>query len=132
MTRDSSTIQGETGIPIDPAYGTQPDRPMETAREAGLRQAEVGRQQAAEGLETLAGNIRRISSDLETQQPAMADAANSLAEQTERLASYLRETDTPGILRDVEAAARRRPLLFVGGAFVAGLAAARILRGPRG
>src|SRR5918992_138395 len=112
MTRDMSTIQGETGVPIDaatmPATGTRTDQAWESAREAGLRQAEIGREQAADGLETLAGNIRRISSDLQAQQPGIADTANNLAEQTERLAGYLRENDTPGILRDAEAAARRR------------------------
>jgi hypothetical protein len=166
MTRDSSTIQGETGIPIDsptePTYGTrtgsalepvegrdigQQEHPLgeagrqtaetagqiaERAKETGFKQADYGRERAAEGLQTLAGNIRRISGEMEAQQPGIANVTETVAEQTERLATYLSQTDAREMLRNVEDAARRQPLLFLGGAFVLGLATARFLKAAGG
>jgi hypothetical protein len=164
MTRQTSTIQGETGIPTDasgeprtgpasdmalePTTGeSQEQHPLadagtqtketagqlaERAKETGFRQADVGREKAAEGLQTLAGNIRRISTDMETQQPGIANVTETVAEQTERLANYLRETDAREILQSVENAARKQPLLFMGGAFVIGLATARFLKAAGG
>jgi len=136
MERETSTIQGETGIPVDestePVPGTPSDMALEPATgdigQEKHRLTDYGREMAAEGLQTLAGNMRRISTDMETQQPAIADVTETVAEQTERLATYVRETDAREMLRTVEDAARRQPLLFMGGAFVIGLAAARFLK----
>ena len=69
---------------------------------------------------------------METQQPAIANVADTVAEQTERFANYLRETDAREMLRNVEDAARKQPLLFLGGAFVIGLATARFLKAAGG
>lgn len=54
--------------------------------------------------------------------------ADRAAGQVERLCTYLRDTDLRGLLRDTEDFARRRPALFLGGTFLAGLALARFLK----
>lgn len=105
---------------------------VERATNTGLRQADRGREQTAEGLHQLAGEIRTISTDMETQQPAIATVAEVAADQTERIATYLRDTDVRQIIASVEGVARRQPLLFIGGAFVLGLAAARFLKAAGG
>jgi len=54
--------------------------------------------------------------------------ADRAAEQLERLSSYLKDHDLRGFVRDTETFARRRPDLFLGGTFLAGLALARFLK----
>lgn len=100
----------------------------ERAAGVGLRQADRGRQQAAEGIDHVAKGIRRLSADLQVDQPAIAGAAETAAEQAERVAQYLRNNDARQIISKVEDAARQQPLLFLGGAFVLGVALSRFIK----
>jgi hypothetical protein len=104
----------------------------ERATDLGFARADQGRQQVASGIDQVAGSIRHVSSDLESEQPAMANAAQTAADQADRLASYLRETDARQMLHTVEDVARRQPILFLGGAFLLGLAASRFLKAASG
>jgi hypothetical protein len=104
----------------------------ERAADLGLRQADRGRGQAAEGIDQVAQGIRRLSTDLQLEQPAIAGAAETAAEQAERIAQYLRDNDARQTLSQVEEAARRQPLLFLGGAFVLGVAVSRFLKAAGG
>ena len=104
----------------------------ERATNIGIQQADRGREQAASGIEQVADSIRRVSTDMQGQQPAIADAAQTAAEQAERVAQYLRETDVREIVSTVEDMARRQPLVFLGGAFVAGFVAARFIKAAGG
>ena len=69
---------------------------------------------------------------METQQPQIADLASTAADQAEALAGYLRENDVRQIIGNVETFARRQPLLFLGGAFVLGVAASRFIKAAGG
>lgn len=51
--------------------------------------------------------------------------------QVERLARYLHDRDVRQVVSDVEDLARRSPGMFLGGAFVIGLAASRFLKSSR-
>ena len=102
------------------------------AADMGIQQADRGRQHAADGIEALGETIRRITSDLQVEQPAIANVADTAAEQTERVATYLREHDTREILKNIEDLARRQPVLFLGGAFVLGVAASRFIKAAGG
>jgi hypothetical protein len=104
----------------------------ERAAEVGFQQADRAREQTADGLNQLADSVRRVSSDMESEQPAMANLTSTAAEQTERIASYLRETDARQLVHTVEDVARRQPLLFIGGAFLLGLAASRFVKAAGG
>ena len=145
MTNDRSTTT------LDPATGsstgTASEHPLaETGKEAGqkaghlfertadigIQQADRGLNQAAEGVESVAQTIRRVSTDMETQQPQVADFAMTAADRAEDLAQYLRETDVRQIIGNVENFARRQPLLFLGGAFVLGVAASRFIKAAGG
>ena len=105
----------------------------ERATDVGFQQADKITDQAADGIGHVAESIRRVSLDMETDQPTISNFAETAAEQADRLAAYLRETDARQMLNAVEDAARRQPLLFLGGAFVLGVAAARLLKagGPQ-
>jgi hypothetical protein len=100
----------------------------ERAADIGIQQADRGREMAADGIDKLARTVRRVSTDMQTDQPQVANAALSAADQAEKLAQYLRETDARQIISNVEDTARRQPLLFIGGAFLLGLAASRLVK----
>jgi len=102
------------------------------AADVGLQQADRGRQTAAEGIDTVAQSIRRFSTDMEGEQPAIANAAQVAADQAERVSQYLRQTDARQMLSTVEDAARRQPLIFLGGAFLLGVAASRFIKAAGG
>lgn len=100
----------------------------ERAAGLGLEQADHGRHLAAGGIETVARSIRRLSTEIAEDQPGIASAAMTVADQAERTAQFLNETDAREMISKVEDAARRQPLLFLGGAFVLGVATARFLK----
>lgn len=100
----------------------------ERATDLGFQQADRGREQAAEGVDQLADTIRRVSTELGTEQPAIANVASTAAEQAERVATYLRSTDAREILSNVEDMARRQPIVFLGGAFLLGVAFSRFIK----
>lgn len=102
------------------------------ASETGFQQVDQRREQAADAVDRLAQSIRRVSVDIGEQQPAIGNAVDTAAEQAERLAGYLRRTDARQMLGNVQSYARRQPLLFVGGAFLAGLAASRLMKAASG
>jgi hypothetical protein len=103
----------------------------ERATDMGFQQADRARDKAAEGLTTVTETIRRMSMDMQDQ-PAIANVADTVADQAERIGEYLRTTDARQILSNVENAARRQPILFLGGAFMLGLAASRLLKAAAG
>ncbi len=130
---------------LDEPYGTQeqPTHPLaEAGRDAGetighiaeragsmgLQRADQAREVAADGIGQLASTVRRVSDDMQTEQPMIANVATTAADQAERLAGYLRETDARQIVDTVQDVARRQPLLFIGGAFALGLAASRFIK----
>lgn len=150
-TREPSTSSeftaSESSTTPEPMTGTPTGHPLEEAgREAtqraghlaeraadiGIQQADKGREQAASGIDEVAKTIRRLSTDMQTKQPQIADVALTAADQAERVARYLRENDTRQILGTVEDAARRAPLLFIGGAFLLGVAASRFIKAAAG
>lgn len=98
------------------------------AADLGLQQADRGREVAAESIDKLARTVRRVSTDMQTDQPQIANAAITAADQAARVAEYLRTTDTREMISTVEDAARRQPLLFLGGAFVLGVVVSRFVK----
>jgi hypothetical protein len=85
---------------------------------------------AADGLGSLTTALRQTGDVLQQNGlPApVADYANSFAGQVERFASYLRDKDVDDLARDAGDYARKNPMVFVGGAFLLGLAVARFLK----
>ena len=104
----------------------------ERAADVGMQQADRGREIAAEGIDKVALAVRRISTDMQTDQPRIANAALAAADQAEKVAQYLRQTDARQIIGNVEDVARRQPLIFLGGAFLLGVAASRFIKAAGG
>jgi len=87
---------------------------------------------AAETLGTVAGALRVAAQDLrQGEVSGLGTYADSAAEQLDKVAGYLREKDLTGLTRDAETFARRHPEAFLGGAFLAGIFAARFLKSSR-
>lgn len=141
IDRSSTTPTGtggtgtSSGDPLADAGATAGETVGEVAQRAtdiGMRRADQGKDQAAQTIHRLADSIREVSTDIEADQPQIAGVARTAAEQAERFAGYLERTDARQMLNSVEDAARRQPLLFVGGAFALGVVAARILKAGGG
>ncbi len=88
----------------------------------------------ATGINSVADSIRQIGENIggkddDSQIAALAGKyGDSLAGQVEKFSSYVEDKDFKEIMGDVETFARRNPAMFVGGAFLLGVAAARFLK----
>lgn len=77
----------------------------------------------------LAGALREAGEKLDQQDEySLGRFAVGAADRVDRVALYLRNRPMTGVVRDAETFARRRPDLFLGGSFLAGLLLARFLK----
>jgi len=84
---------------------------------------------AAQSLGTVAEALREAANKLgEGEAGPLGSYAESAAEQVDKVARYLREKDLESLSRDAQTFARRHPEVFLGGAFLAGIFAARFLK----
>lgn len=88
---------------------------------------------AASELTNVANAVRQLRHTLEGEQSGpiaryVADYGDKAADQIERLGSYLRQQDPRRLLDDVQNFGRRQPALLLGGAFLLGLAGARLIK----
>jgi hypothetical protein len=112
------------------------DAKRETSRaasQAGDYMAELVTQQkdqAADRLGGVAGTLRELGTRLREEDGGggFGHYAVRAADQVDRLSHYLRNRDLVTFLRDTENFARRRPDVFLGGTFLAGLLLARFLK----
>ncbi len=83
---------------------------------------------AADGLGGIADVFRSASNELRSDNETLASYVDLAGDQVRRLANHIRERGVADMLDDVHGFARRRPALFIGGAFVVGIALARFLK----
>ena len=83
---------------------------------------------AADGLGGIANVIRHSANELRTENEALASYVDQASDQLRRFADQIRQKGVADMLDDVHAFARRRPAVFIGGAFLVGLAVARFLK----
>lgn len=80
-------------------------------------------------LQSVSEALRLTSNQLQEQdQNTFAGYSDKMAEQVERVSTYLEEHDLEELRHSAEEFARRQPELFLGGAFTLGLLAARFLK----
>jgi len=88
---------------------------------------QIGR--GSELLSTMSHAVHSMSDQLREQdQPMLAGVADQAAVRVQRAANYLRGKDVDQLVAETERFARRQPVVFLGGAFVVGLLAARFLK----
>ena len=91
--------------------------------------AEERKSQLGERIHGYGSAVRRAADKLRDEQdPNIAHYADVVAEKLDQAADYVQSRDPGMILRDVERAARRRPEIFFGGMFLAGLVLSRFLK----
>ena len=144
---DREAGQGAGGAAPGAASGTAPaggivDQAKQTTgqvvgqvKEQAASRLDRQKEAAAAGLSSVADAVRQVGQNLrgqgEEQSPVAQYAAqygDKAAQQIERLTEYLRRNDAGQLLHEVEGFARRQPALFLGGAFLLGLAGARFLK----
>jgi hypothetical protein len=101
---------------------------MDSAREGARRRLDTQKDRAVSGLSSLVETLRESGRQLKNQDTGMASFTDGAANQLDRLVDGLRRQDLGRMASDLERFARRRPAVFVGGAFLVGLAAARFLK----
>ena len=93
---------------------------------------ERGKADAAVTLSSVATSLLNSGIQLRDDQQAMAgEYVERAARQIERAAHFVQTADLREVVDQVEDFARRRPAVFIGSAFAAGLLAARFLKSSR-
>ena len=83
---------------------------------------------AAQGLGSVAHALRKAGEELHNEDQQVAPRYfNMAADQIESLSGYLESTDLGQVVDGIEDFARRRPMVFAGGAFALGMLAVRFL-----
>jgi hypothetical protein len=91
--------------------------------------AESGKDRVVEAAGGVARSLHRVSDELRSEDQAeVARYTERVAAKIEQLADALQSRDLPSIAQDVKRLAQRQPALFLGGAFTAGLIAARFFK----
>jgi hypothetical protein len=83
---------------------------------------------AADGLGGIADVFRNAGNELRAENEALASYVDMASDQLRNFADTIRQRGVADMLDDVHAFARRRPALFIGGAFLVGLGVARFLK----
>jgi hypothetical protein len=97
------------------------------------QQIDRQKESAANDLSQVVSAVRRFGESLGAEQSGpiaryAAEYGDKAAQKLEQFASYIREQDARRLLDDVQNFGRRRPALMLGGAFLLGLAGARLIR----
>jgi hypothetical protein len=88
-----------------------------------------GKGRITSGLDGIASTLGKTSEDLQSSELGqLAPYGERLQDWTQGLSDYLKTANAGDLLHDAESLARRQPVLFLGSAFVIGLAAARFLK----
>jgi len=109
---------------------------VERVHEVGEETRETldrGKHEVAERLRRLGTSLQSMSSELSQEDRRASQYADKIRTRLESAANYVESANLESIVHDVERFARQKPAMFLGGAFAAGIAAARFLKsGARG
>jgi len=102
------------------------------ARERATSYVAGQKGRAADSIGKLAGALLQAAHALdEDGERGIGRYAMSAAQRMDGVARYVREADLGRVAGDTERVARRHPVAFIGGTFLAGLAVARFLKSSR-
>jgi hypothetical protein len=106
---------------------------VDKVRDTAANRVERQRETVASGLSSVADAFRHLGDGLKDETPTpiagiAAGLGNKVGNQVDQVAHYLEDRDIRQIAADTESFARRHPVLFVGGAFLMGLAISRFLK----
>jgi hypothetical protein len=102
---------------------------MDRVKDGATAQLSNQKNKATDGLGTLAAAVRKTCQPLrESDQTTLASYVEQAADGIERFSSDLRQRDIGELVNEAQRFARRKPALFIGGAFAVGVLAARFLK----
>jgi hypothetical protein len=110
----------------------QASKVTDKAKEQAATRVDDQKERAAQGIVGFADALNKVSGSMRDQNPTVANFAETAAGKLEQFAGTLNEKDINELMSDIEAMARKQPALFVGGAFLAGVVAARFLKSSSG
>jgi uncharacterized protein YjbJ (UPF0337 family) len=110
----------------------QANKVTDKAKEQATTRADDQKERAAQGIVGFADALNQVSGSMREQNPTVANFAETAAGKLEQFAGTLNDKDVNQLMSDVEQMARKQPTLFVGGAFLAGVFAARFLKSSSG
>lgn len=127
------TGNGTVGSNVETAGNGRANGPTASAVLGGVKRRVTSRvdeqkNRAADGLGGIADVIRNASNELRTENQKLASYVDTASDQMRRIADQIRDKGVADLLDDVHEFARRRPALFIGGAFLVGLGIARFLK----
>lgn len=99
-----------------------------TIQQRVTTRAEEQKNRAADGLGGIANVIHNASSELRTENEAVAQYVDMASDQLRRMADQIRQKGVSEMVDDLNRFARRRPALFIGGALLVGIGIARFLK----
>ena len=98
-------------------------------RDQAVSQIDVQKSRATDAISSVASAVRQTGEQLRQQdQAAIAQYADTAADQIERFSTYLNNRDFNDLTIEVERFARRQPAIFLGGALMAGILVSRFLK----
>ena len=121
--RTSAETAGNGG-----ASGITPGRVLGGVKQRVTLRVDEQKNRAADGLGGIADVFRTASNELRNENETLASYVDMASDQMKRFADQIRQKGVADMLDDVQVFARRRPALFIGGAFLAGLGIARFLK----
>jgi hypothetical protein len=119
---------GEQAGRVAEETGRQARNLLHESREQLTGQARQGQQRAADGLRTVATQLRQMS-DKSEEQGVASEVARQVADRTNDVASWLEHREPGDLLDEVRRFARRKPGVFLFGAALAGVVVGRLTRG---
>lgn len=139
----TSTSVGQSANTISDAFdsakatvGQVTNQVVDQVKGQALSRVDQQRQSAASGVHAVAEAFHKLGEHLESRDNDpiagyTSQVGHALAEQVEKVAGYLDGRDINQIVAETQQFARRSPAVFLGGAFLLGLAASRFLKSSR-
>lgn len=107
----------------------KPEGILDAAKDRAKAQLSTQKGRATDTVDVLAGAVRQTTDQLRRDQhDTLAHYIDRAAEQLERISDTIRNKDVNELFRDARQLARRQPVVFLGGSFVAGMLLARFLK----
>jgi hypothetical protein len=105
---------------------------VDQVRQTGMSQLGSQKDRVAQTVGSVASALHQTSQHLrEGDEASVAAYVDQIADRVDQFSRDLRERDMNQIVADAEGFARQQPILFIGGAFLLGFAAARFLKSAR-
>ena len=117
-----------TNMEKKPNGSTSPEGVLGGIQQKVTSRVDEQKNRAADGLGGIADVFRVAGNELRNENETLASYVDMASDQLRRFATQIRERGVTDMMDDVNQFARRRPALFIGGAFLLGVGLARFLK----